>query len=95
MMKCVNTHKNFVDLAKAYVGQPVAVLCVRFQYRGVLSHVTDDCLVLAKARAVEVSGPTSSDTPNSEDKINGTVVIKNDAVEILYQPKWCYAPLED
>ena len=78
-----------------YLGQPVAVLCARFNYRGILSKVTDDCLILAQARAVESSGASSSDRPNSEDPIGSSVIISLNAVELVYQPNWVFAPLED
>lgn len=84
---------SFSETAKEYEGQKVAVMCARYQYRGVLSHVGTDHLVLANATAVETSGTASGETPQTEDAINGSVVIKNDAVEILYQPRWCHARL--
>jgi predicted transcriptional regulator YheO len=78
-----------------YLGKPVAVLCARFNYRGILSKVTDDCLILAQARAVESSGASSSNRPNSEDPIGSSVIISLNAVELVYQPNWVFAPLED
>lgn len=86
---------NMANVLKEYVGQPVAILCARFNYRGILSKVTDDCVVLAKARAVESSGASSSDRPNSEDPIGGSVVISLNAVELIYQPNWAFCSLDD
>ena len=83
------------DVLKAYVGQPLAVLCARFNYRGVLSTVGEDFLVLAQARAVESSGASSQDRPSNEDPIGSSVVISLNAVELVYQPNWCFAPLDD
>lgn len=85
---------NFRSVAKQFIGQPVALLCARYQYRGILSEVNDECLILANARAVENSGENARQLPVAEDPINSSVVIKNDAVEILYQPNWCFAELE-
>ena len=85
--------RNFSDLAKQYIGQPVAVLCARYQYRGQLSQVMTDCIVLANASCVEVSGACNLERPQTEDPIGGSVTIKTDAIEILYQPNWCNAPL--
>jgi hypothetical protein len=84
----------FADLLKQYIGQQVAVLCARYQYRGVLSECLSDSLVLANAASVEISGPSNQTAPNTEDKIHSSVVIKYDAVEIFYQPKWAFAPLD-
>jgi hypothetical protein len=78
-----------------YLGQPIAVLCARFAYRGVLSAVGDDYLILAQARAVESSGASSSDRPNSEDPIGSSVMVSLDALELVYQPNWCFAALDD
>lgn len=80
-------------VAESLVGQKVAVLAARYQYRGVLSEVTDDRLTLANACAVEISGPNNQDAPNTEDPIGGSVHISMNAIEILYQPNWCFAPL--
>ena len=83
----------FADVAKQYIGQKVAVMCARYQYRGILSCVTSECLVLALATSVEVSGVASLDKPSTEDAVGGSIVIKNDAIELLYQPNWCFAKL--
>jgi len=84
---------DFPSAAEQYKGQKCAVLCARYQYRGVLVNVNPECMVLADATAVEVSGQTNSDQPQTEDAISGAVTIKNDAVEIIYQPQWCFAAL--
>jgi hypothetical protein len=83
------------DALGMYIGQPLAVLCARFNYRGILSTVGEDFLVLAQARAVESSGASSQDRPSNEDPIGSSVVISLNAVELVYQPNWCFASLED
>ncbi len=83
------------QVLQQYLGQPIAVLCARFAYRGVLSAVGDDYLILAQARAVESSGASSSDRPNSEDPIGSSVMVSLDALELVYQPNWCFAALDD
>lgn len=83
------------DALAHYVGQPVAVLCARFNYRGLLSSVGEDFLVLAQARAVESSGASSQQRPTNEDAIGSSVIISLNAVELVYQPNWCFAPLDD
>jgi hypothetical protein len=91
----LSTGENMASILKDYLGQPLAVLCARFNYRGILSKVTDDCLILAKARAVESSGASNSESPNSEDVIGSSVVISLNAVELIYQPQWAYFSLDD
>jgi hypothetical protein len=87
--------ENMSDILKDYIGQPVAILCARFNYRGILSKVTRDCVILAKATAVESSGRSNSEKPNSEDVIGSSVVISLNAVELIYQPNWAFSPLDE
>jgi len=84
---------KFSDIIGIQKGQKIAVLCARYQYRGVVAHIADDCIVLANARSVEISGPSAKAEPEREDDIGGFVVIKLDAIEIAYQPTWSQWPL--
>ena len=90
-----STGSNMAQVMREYIGQPVAILCARFNYRGILSKVTDDCVILAQARAVESSGASNQERPNSEDPIGSSVIISLNAVELVYQPRWASASLED
>ena len=74
-------------------GQKVAVLCARYHYRGLMTEVYDDGIVLADATVVEQSGSAAQATPTSEDPINGTVFISKDAIELVHQCNWVMAPL--
>lgn len=87
--------ENMASMLKEYIGQPVAILCARFNYRGILSKVTEDSVVLAQARAVESSGASNSERPNSEDPIGSSVIISLNAVELIFQPQWVFADLDD
>jgi hypothetical protein len=84
---------DFVAKAKSLIGQKVAVLGIRYQYRGILSKVGKDFLVLSTPRAVEDSGPSVRDKPKCEDIIPSEINILFSAIELLYQPTWCFAPL--
>lgn len=83
------------DALQMYIGQPLAILCARFNYRGILSVVGEDYVVLAQARAVESSGASSQERPSNEDPIGSSVIISLNAVELIYQPVWSFAPLDD
>ena len=83
------------DALQMYIGQPLAILCARFNYRGILSVVGEDFVVLAKARAVESSGASSQERPSNEDPIGSSVIISLNAVELIYQPAWCFSSLDD
>lgn len=80
-------------MMEKFVGEKVAVICSRFQYRGVLSEVGDDYVILAHATAVEDSGSASRDAPVTEDAISSSIFIHIDSIELFYQPNWCHAPL--
>lgn len=79
------------EYLESLVGQPAAVLCARYQYRGTVSAVSDDSVVLANAFAVEVSGQSSAERAETEDEIGGSICIALGAVELIYQPNWCFA----
>lgn len=83
------------DALQMYIGQPLAILCARFNYRGILSVVGEDYVVLAQARAVESSGASSQERPSNEDPIGSSVIISLNAVELIYQPVWAFASLDD
>ena len=83
------------ETLEQFVGQPIAVLCARFNYRGILSFVGSDHLVLAQARAVESSGASSQDRPSNEDPIGSSVIISLNAIELIYWPNWAFSPLDD
>lgn len=84
---------KLANSCEKYKGQQIAVLCARYQYRGVLAEVNEDHLILANATAVEVSGPARRDTPETEDAILSSIIISYGAIEIVYQPLWALAPL--
>jgi hypothetical protein len=83
------------ETLEQFVGQPIAVLCARFNYRGILSYVGADHLVLAQARAVESSGASSQERPSNEDPIGSSVIISLNAIELVYWPNWAFSPLDD
>jgi hypothetical protein len=90
----IDAGNSVSETFKNYLGQPCAVLCARFNYRGILVHVGSDHVVLAQARAVESSGVSSGASPSVEDVIGSSVVIMINAIELVYQPNWCFAPLD-
>lgn len=81
------------SVCESLVGQKCAVLAARYQYRGIMSQVTDTRITLANACAVEVSGTSNSAQPQTEDPIGTSIHISMSAIEIVYQPNWCFALL--
>ena len=81
---------TFAEQLESYVGQPVAVLCMRYWYRGILSVVGEDFIVLDDSKAVETTGRASNETVEVEDPIPGQLLLKTMAVEIVCQPNWVW-----
>ena len=69
-------------------GQRIAIWCMRYTYRGIVKSVTEDCVTLEDAYAVEVSGRATNSKVETEDKIPSDLCINLGAVEIICQPTW-------
>lgn len=76
---------SFADLLHRYLGQKVAFLCARYHYRGILSVVGEDSVVLSNAVVIEVSGACAEAKAQNEDPVGGDIIIKYDAIEIVHQ----------
>jgi hypothetical protein len=86
--------KNFSELMRNnYLGQQIVLIAARYQYWGIVSKVTDDCIVLAQAVAVQRSGSAQDDKPDTIDVIGSSIIIKHDAIELVFFPKWVGNPL--
>ena len=79
------------DYLLKFIGQPVAILCVRYKYRGIVREVGDDYCVLSNAFAV-ISGDASlAEAPMREDATISDLFISIDSIEIVHQPVWCFS----
>ena len=87
------TGMKLVDHLPLFMGQKIAFLCARYQYRGVLSAIGEDFVILSDATSVEISGASSRERPQTEDPLRSSAIVKLDAVEIISQTRWCLAPL--
>jgi hypothetical protein len=73
-----------------WLGQPVAILCMRYWYRGILAEIGESYVILTNPTAVEQSGPATGDHPTHEDVIPSDLIIKTMAIEIMVQPAWAW-----
>jgi len=80
--------REFSDELYGYLEQPIAILCMRYWYRGILREVGKNYCVLDPVRAVEVSGPATAQSTQTEDIIPSRVVLKLDVIELVCQPTW-------
>jgi len=77
-------------IREEYLNKPLAILCARYWYRGIVSRVGKDFVVLSHVRAVEVTGPAAGNTPNTEDPVPSDMIISTGAIEQACQPLWCW-----
>ena len=83
-----------VGRIRKWLGQKVAVLCNRYQYRGILIDAEESHVTLANGTSVEVSGTANNDCPTVEDPVANTdLIIPMGMIELIYQPQWSQAPL--
>jgi len=75
---------------KQKLGEPVAILCMRYWYRGFVVDVDaeDNSAVLSHAYAIEQTGPASAETAMSEDRIPNDICVNISVIEIVTQPAW-------
>ena len=87
--------KSIADvIAEHYLGQPLAILCARYWYRGIVSEVGRDYVTLSEVRAVEVTGPAANATPQTEDPVPSDMTISTGAIEQFCQPLWVWHGLD-
>jgi hypothetical protein len=78
---------------KNLLRQKIAVLCNRYQYRGILKQVTADGLILDNATCVEVSGASGNRRPQLEGPFNVVAITFAQMIELVHQLRWVFAPL--
>lgn len=82
-------------IAEKYLGQPLAILCARYWYRGIVAEAGRDYVTLSHVRAVEVTGPAASAAPQTEDPVPSDLTISTAAVEQFCQPLWVWHELTE
>lgn len=84
-----------VEHMKSLEGQPVALICARYTYRGVVRRVDETAVLLSNALAVEVSGRATGERPQESDVIPSDLLIAVPAIEIVFQPTWAFHGEDD
>jgi len=80
--------EDLANKIKENLNKPIAILCTRYVYRGILTEVGKGFIVISKARTVEVTGPCSAEKPQFEDDIGGSIIVPFHNIELIYHPKW-------
>lgn len=86
--------KGFHAALARLKGEPVAILCARHWYRGVLVDVWEGWIRLGQVRIVGVSGAGSDTAPIEEDIQPSDFFLSLDAVETISQPAWAFHEIE-
>jgi hypothetical protein len=86
--KRTRTERTMADRIADFTGKPVAILCARYWYRGVVEEVGKDFVTLSNVRAVEVTGPAGGQRPATEDEVPSDMSISLWAVEQFCRPGW-------
>lgn len=81
---------SMAELIRSYEGHPVAILCMRYWYRGIVQHVGADFVTLSHARAVEQTGPSANQQATTEDPVPSDIHVKIDVIELVCQPAWVW-----
>lgn len=85
---------TMADAMERYLGQPVAIFCCRFWYRGILKELGENYALLVNPRMVEDAGAAATDKPRSEDAYPSDLIVALEAVEMVSQPAWCWHEME-
>jgi len=72
------------------IGEAIAILCARYCYRGIIAEVHNDSVVLSNPYAVETTGLATAARATTETPIPSDVCILFGAIELIYQPVWCF-----
>lgn len=87
-------HEGKIIFCKKYQDEPIAILCCRYWYRGIVSEVHEDGVILSNPRAIEITGVSTAERPSREDIIPSDIFVAFDAVELVARPTWCFADYE-
>ncbi len=86
--------KTLAQGLEELINTPVAIMCARFCYRGILAEIGEDWVRLTNPRAVEQTGPSNNAEPSIEDPIPSDVFVSLGAVELVFVPAWASHEME-
>ena len=86
---------TYKDYLATKIGQPVALMCTRYQYHGIVETVEDNFLVLNPVRSILFSGEATREKPQRVEMIHGSVTIPLSSIEMNWEPKWLNDPIEE
>lgn len=75
---------------RRYFNQPLAFLCFRFWYRGIVTQVGQGFIVLSNPFAIDNSGAATGETARREEPLPSDWYISLDAIEGCGQMVWTF-----
>jgi len=82
---------NRIEYVSKFMNQPVAILCPRYTYSGIVSEIIEDYgIVLSNAFAIEQTGAPTNEMPSIYTSIPSDGFIAFEAIEFIFQPVWCF-----
>lgn len=73
-----------------YRGQPIAIMCIRYWYRGIVSEVSDTHVILSNAHAVDRTGASTNEKAAREEALPSDWLVTYQSIESAGFPTWCY-----
>ena len=77
---------------EAMKGQVLMIIGARYNYRGRVSVINDDSVILVNSTAVSEMGAADNEAPTHEDNV-GTQIVSYGAIESVNQAPVALAPL--
>ena len=75
---------------EARKGEPIAILCARHWWRGIIADVQDDGVMLADTILVYETGKMDGATPKSDEACGTDTFLSYGAIELFGQFPWCF-----
>ena len=72
------------------VGEPVAVLCSRYWWRGIVRQVGENGVILSDVFLIYETGKMDGNQPKSEEACGTDTMIALDAIELVGQFPWAF-----
>jgi hypothetical protein len=71
-------------------GEPVAILCSRYWWRGIIAEVGDNEVILADTYLIIETGKMDNVKAKTEEACGTDTMVSFDAIELCGQFPWCF-----
>jgi len=81
---------NMKEYISSKLNEPVGIVCMRYTYRGIVTEVGDDCVILKNAYCIDQNALATDEKPRREELYPADIVIPTETIAHLSQPTWCF-----